>query len=86
MTEVAEICSQLIRIDSTNPGPGERAAAEYVAGLLDEVGIEPTLVEPVGDGLYVLETEIRPPTVPLTFAHPEDGAAVDVHDVHPIMM
>ena len=36
--EVADICRDLIRIDTTNPGdhsgPGERAAAEYVAGLL----------------------------------------------------
>ncbi|MEO3856966.1 M20/M25/M40 family metallo-hydrolase [Acrocarpospora sp. B8E8] len=45
MTEVAEICSQLIRIDTTNPGPGERLAAEHVAGLLAEAGIEPTLIE-----------------------------------------
>ncbi|WP_067132054.1 M20/M25/M40 family metallo-hydrolase [Microtetraspora malaysiensis] len=44
-TEVADICSTLIRIDTTNPGSGERKAAEYVAGLLDEVGIEPTVVE-----------------------------------------
>jgi acetylornithine deacetylase/succinyl-diaminopimelate desuccinylase-like protein len=47
--EVAELCRQLIRIDTTNPGdhsgPGERAAAEYVAGLLGEVGLEPVIVE-----------------------------------------
>src|SRR5262249_32047634 len=40
---------ELIRIDTTNPGdhsgPGERAAAEYVAGLLGDVGLEPTLLE-----------------------------------------
>lgn len=45
MTEVAEICSNLIGIDTANPGTGERPAAEYVAGLLDEVGIEPTVFE-----------------------------------------
>ncbi|ETK37268.1 M20/M25/M40 family metallo-hydrolase [Microbispora sp. ATCC PTA-5024] len=49
MTEVAEICSELLRIDTTNDGggdgPGERRAAEYVAGLLDEVGIEPHVFE-----------------------------------------
>ncbi|HEY9523583.1 MAG TPA: M20/M25/M40 family metallo-hydrolase [Thermopolyspora sp.] len=45
MTEVASICSDLLRIDTTNPGPGERPAAEYVAGLLDEAGIEPVLFE-----------------------------------------
>ncbi|GIH23812.1 hypothetical protein Aph01nite_21220 [Acrocarpospora phusangensis] len=44
-TEAAEICSRLLRIDSTNPGPGERTAAEYVAGLLAEAGVEPVMVE-----------------------------------------
>jgi acetylornithine deacetylase/succinyl-diaminopimelate desuccinylase-like protein len=47
--EVVEICRSLIRIDTTNygdgSGPGERAAAEYVAGLLDEVGIESEIYE-----------------------------------------
>jgi acetylornithine deacetylase/succinyl-diaminopimelate desuccinylase-like protein len=47
--EVVDICRDLIRIDTTNPGdgsgPGERKAAEYVAGLLDEVGIESQLFE-----------------------------------------
>jgi len=47
--EVVEICRDLIRIDTTNPGddsgPGERKAAEYVAGLLDQVGIESQLFE-----------------------------------------
>ncbi|MBO0802897.1 MAG: M20/M25/M40 family metallo-hydrolase [Nocardiopsaceae bacterium] len=47
--EVAGICRDLIRIDTTNPGdhsgPGERAAAEYVAGLLSEVGAEPEVLE-----------------------------------------
>jgi len=47
--EVTEICRDLIRIDTTNfgdqPGPGERKAAEHVATLLDEVGIESELWE-----------------------------------------
>jgi acetylornithine deacetylase/succinyl-diaminopimelate desuccinylase-like protein len=47
--EVAGICRDLIRIDTTNPGdhsgPGERTAAEYVAGLLSEVGLEPAVLE-----------------------------------------
>ncbi len=47
--EVAGIASELIRIDTTNPGdhsgPGERFAAERVAGLLAEVGLEPTVLE-----------------------------------------
>jgi acetylornithine deacetylase/succinyl-diaminopimelate desuccinylase-like protein len=47
--EVATLASDLIRIDTTNPGddsgPGERKAAEHVAALLAEVGLEPTIVE-----------------------------------------
>jgi acetylornithine deacetylase/succinyl-diaminopimelate desuccinylase-like protein len=47
--EVVEICRDLIRIDTTNfgpqPGPGERKAAELVAALLDEVGIDSELFE-----------------------------------------
>jgi acetylornithine deacetylase/succinyl-diaminopimelate desuccinylase-like protein len=43
------ICRDLIRIDTTNPGdhsgPGERKAAEYVAGLLSEVGLDPAVHE-----------------------------------------
>lgn len=47
--EVVELCRDLIRIDTTNPGdhsgPGERVAAEYVAGKLDEVGVESQIFE-----------------------------------------
>jgi acetylornithine deacetylase/succinyl-diaminopimelate desuccinylase-like protein len=47
--EVVEICRDLIRVDTTNfgdgTGPGERKAAEHVAALLDEVGIEAELFE-----------------------------------------
>ena len=47
--DVVELCRDLIRIDTTNfgdqPGPGERKAAELVATLLDEVGIESDLWE-----------------------------------------
>jgi acetylornithine deacetylase/succinyl-diaminopimelate desuccinylase-like protein len=47
--EVAGICRDLIRIDTSNPGdhsgPGERKAAEHVAALLAEVGLEPELLE-----------------------------------------
>ena len=42
--EVAGICQDLLRIDSSNygdgTGPGERAAAEYVMASLAEVGLE----------------------------------------------
>ncbi|MGY1705691.1 M20/M25/M40 family metallo-hydrolase [Geodermatophilus sp. SYSU D00697] len=48
--EVAELLSELIRIDTTNTGDtatgkGERTAAEWVAGKLDEVGIPSTVLE-----------------------------------------
>lgn len=47
--EVVELCRELIRIDTSNygdeDGPGERKAAEYVGGLLEEVGIEARLYE-----------------------------------------
>jgi len=47
--EVVEICRDLIRMDTSNygdePGPGERKAAEYVATLLDEVGIASQVIE-----------------------------------------
>ena len=40
--EVVDICRDLVRIDTSNPGdhsgPGERRAAEHVAGLLGEAG------------------------------------------------
>ncbi|EWM09923.1 aminoacylase [Kutzneria sp. 744] len=48
--EAVELASELIQIDTTNTGDpatlvGERAAAEYVAGKLAEVGYETTYVE-----------------------------------------
>ena len=47
--EVVRICQELIRIDTSNygdgSGPGERAAAEYTAGLMAEVGLEAEIFE-----------------------------------------
>ena len=48
--EVVELCRDLIRIDTTNTGDlatsaGERAAAEYVAEKLAEVGLQPQIRE-----------------------------------------
>ena len=47
--EVAGLASDLIRIDTSNPGdhsgPGERTAAEYVAELLAGAGLEPVVLE-----------------------------------------
>jgi len=46
--DVLTLASELIRIDTTNPGDGtgrERPAAEYVAEKLGEAGIDATLIE-----------------------------------------
>ncbi|MDO5619678.1 M20/M25/M40 family metallo-hydrolase [Kocuria sp.] len=47
--EAVEIARNLIRIDTSNFGSGdskgERRAAEYTAGLLEEVGLQTTLLE-----------------------------------------
>jgi acetylornithine deacetylase/succinyl-diaminopimelate desuccinylase-like protein len=47
--EVVDICRDLVRIDTSNPGdhsgPGERLAAEHVAGLLGEAGLDPVVLE-----------------------------------------
>jgi acetylornithine deacetylase/succinyl-diaminopimelate desuccinylase-like protein len=47
--EVVDICRDLVRIDTSNPGdnsgPGERVAAEHVAGLLAEAGLETVVLE-----------------------------------------
>ncbi len=47
--EVAGLCADLIRFDTSNYGPagakGEREAAEYIAATLDEVGIASQLYE-----------------------------------------
>jgi acetylornithine deacetylase/succinyl-diaminopimelate desuccinylase-like protein len=44
-SEVDTLCSALIRFDTTNPGRAERPAAEYVATLLAEAGLEPVILE-----------------------------------------
>ena len=43
--EVVELCSELIRFDTSNPTGSERAAAEWVVGKLDEVGVGSRLYE-----------------------------------------
>ncbi|NLA29154.1 MAG: hypothetical protein GX875_05805, partial [Propionibacterium sp.] len=47
--EAVRITRELIRIDTSNfgdgSGPTERAAADYVIGLLREVGLDPSLYE-----------------------------------------
>jgi acetylornithine deacetylase/succinyl-diaminopimelate desuccinylase-like protein len=47
--DVVDVCSALVRFDTTNRGngdsEGERAAAEYVAGLLADAGVEAKILE-----------------------------------------
>ena len=48
--DAVQLCRQLIRFDTSNygdgSGPGERQAAEFVAGVLADAGLEPELIEP----------------------------------------
>ncbi len=89
--EVVELCSNLIRIDTTNTGDsatskGERDAAEYVAGLLDEVGLSPTLLESEpGRASVVIRIEGADPSRDALLIHghldvvPADAADWEVH-------
>ncbi len=84
--EVVELCSELIRIDTSNPTSNERAAAEYVAGKLAEVGIEPTLLESEpGRASVVARIAGADPARPALLVHghldvvPADPAEWSVH-------
>ena len=88
--EVATLCSDLIRIDTTNrgdnSGPGERQAAEHVAGLLADVGLEPAIFES-GPGRASVVTRMtgEDPSRPALLIHghldvvPADAADWQVH-------
>lgn len=72
--EVARICRELIRFDTSNygdgSGPGEREAAEYVAGLLTDVGLEPELFETTpGRANVVVRLEGADPSRPALVVH-----------------
>lgn len=72
--EVVDLCRELIRFDTTNPGdgtgPGERAAAEYVVGLLQDVGLEPELFESApGRANVVVRLEGADPSRPALVVH-----------------
>ncbi|TDD25111.1 M20/M25/M40 family metallo-hydrolase [Nonomuraea diastatica] len=72
--EVADLCVELIRVDSSNygdgSGPGERAAAEVVMARLAEVGIESTYVESEpGRGNVVTRVEGTDPSLPALLVH-----------------
>ncbi|MER5424225.1 M20/M25/M40 family metallo-hydrolase [Streptosporangium roseum] len=73
-TEVAELCTELIRVDTSNygdgSGPGERAAAEIVMARLAEVGAEATYVESApGRGNVVTRIEGSDPSLPALLVH-----------------
>ena len=72
--EVVGICQDLIRIDTSNPGdhsgPGERRAAEHVAALLAEVGVEATILEShPGRASVVARIEGEDPARPALLMH-----------------
>jgi acetylornithine deacetylase/succinyl-diaminopimelate desuccinylase-like protein len=73
-TEVADLCRELIRIDTSNygdgSGPGERAAAEYVAEKLAEFGLEPRIIESAkGRASTVARIEGEDPSRPALLIH-----------------
>jgi acetylornithine deacetylase/succinyl-diaminopimelate desuccinylase-like protein len=72
--EVVGLCQDLIRIESVNDGtgrgPGERAAAEYVAEKLSEVGLEAQLFESApGRASVVTRLEGTDPSRPALLVH-----------------
>ncbi len=89
--EVSALCSDLIRIDTSNrgdhSGPGERVAAEHVAALLAEAGLEPRLLEShPGRASVVTRIEGEDPSRPALLIHGHlDVVPADPPDwaVHP---
>ena len=72
--EVVDLCRELIRFDTSNfgdnKGPGERKAAEYVAGLLEEVGLATEIVESApGRASVVTRVEGADPSRPALVVH-----------------
>ncbi len=68
--EVADLCRDLIRIDTSNPTSNERQAAEYVAGKLTDAGFEPTVLESdPGRASVVTRWEGEDPSRPALLVH-----------------
>lgn len=72
--EVVRICRELIQIDTSNfgdnEGPGERKAAEYTAGLIEEVGLEAQLFESApGRASVVTRVNGSDPSLPALVVH-----------------
>ena len=53
-------------------------SVEVTAWFGDGPSIEPSVIEPIGGGLYTAETEIRLPRVPMTFVQPRPGDLLHV--------
>src|SRR5580700_11131179 len=88
--EVARLASDLIRIDTSNTGdhsgPGERAAAEHVAQLLADAGLQPKIYESHAKRASVVaRVEGTDPSRPALLIHghldvvPADAADWRVH-------
>lgn len=72
--EVVTVVRELVRFDTSNygdgTGPGERAAAEYVVGLLQDVGFDPEVFESrPGRTSVVTRWEGRDPDRPALVLH-----------------
>ena len=52
--DVVELCRDLIRIDTSNPGATEQEAAQYVMGALDGAGLDYRVVEPAAGRVNVV--------------------------------
>jgi len=89
--EVAGLCSDMIRIDTTNrgdhSGPGERNAAEHVAALLGDAGLQPRLLEShPGRASVIARVDGEDPSRPALLIHGHlDVVPADPKDwaVHP---
>ena len=72
--DVVDLCSKLIRFDTTNFGGGEsrceRAAAEWVAEILTDAGLSPSLFESApGRASVVVRVAGRDPLAPALLVH-----------------
>ena len=56
--ELAKLCAELIRFDTTNPPGNERAAAEWVAHYLEDLGFEAEFV-PHGESRTTLVAHLK---------------------------
>ena len=73
-SEAIEFCRKLIQIDTTNfgdnRGAGELEAAQYVAGLLEEVGLQPGIYESApGRANVVARMSGADPSLPALVVH-----------------